>query len=626
MKCLSTALLLALVCPPAFAQWPPVRELHQQSTTVQIGSALPPVRTDLGPALAALPPAATGGVAVKLSVGPEAPNDPEGYQIEVTPQAISIVGHTPAGVFYGAETLAEMAHNGRCTEMKIRDWPAMRWRGVQIDLSRGPVASLDYLKKVVRNCARYKLNMLGLYMEHTFQLKGHPLIPPPGGALTPDEIRELVAYADRYYVTLLPEQQVFGHLHHVLKYERYADLAEVPHGNVLAPSEGTYQLIGDFYREAVPLFPGPFLHIGADETVELGSGRTKERAQREGLGKVYLEHLSRVAQMLAPAHKRLLFWGDVAVHYPALLKLLPSDAVAVAWSYEAHADYAKLLEPFTRAGLDRFVAPGASNWNRICPDYDVAFQNTAEFIEAGKTNHAMGALITTWNDDNEAVFQMTWPVLAYGAGCAWSDHPIDVAGFYHGYGEGEILEDLSKAHRLLRQLKLGSASNGAFWLDPFTAVGKHYDDRAQPAARDLRLCAEYALGRLLSQTDPDPSLVFAARRLDALGMKIQFAPEISAAYRDAWEHQNERGHVYHNLARIAGINGLLQDLREAVVLLKHQYADLWAAENRPYYLDNILVRYDLAAQLYHGKIQAVQAAWRQYDESQTLPKPEEVGL
>src|SRR5258705_9490820 len=124
----------------------------------------------------------------------------------------------------------------------IKDWPAMRWRGVHDDISRGPVPTLAYMKKQIRTCASYKLNLFSLYIEHVFDYQSHPLIGPKEGSLNAAEVKELVRYANRYYVTILPEQQAFGHLHHVLKNEVYNDLAETPHGHVLTPvNEKSYE-------------------------------------------------------------------------------------------------------------------------------------------------------------------------------------------------------------------------------------------------------------------------------------------------------------------------------------------------------------------------------------------------
>ena len=192
--------------------------------------------------------------------------DAEGYVLSVAAQEIVIGGKTSAGVFYGLQTLKQLVR-GDSNEafiqgIKITDWPAMRWRGVSDDISRGPVPTVDYIKRQLRTFAAFKLNMHSFYMEHTFASGANPLIGPTGGSLTPDEIRELVAYARRYHIEIVPEQQTFGQLHKALRLEKYNELAETPYGDVLSPQqEGTYKLIADWYRELNELFPGKFFHI-----------------------------------------------------------------------------------------------------------------------------------------------------------------------------------------------------------------------------------------------------------------------------------------------------------------------------------------------------------------------------
>src|ERR1700686_3673763 len=167
----------------------------------------------------------------------------------------------------------------------------MDWRGACDDISRCPIPKLDYLKMQIRTLSEYKINHLGFNMEHVFGFANQPLVSPKDvpdqPALTPAEIKELVAYAAKYYITILPEQQAFGHLHQFLKYQIYSDLAETPHGHVLTPTNPkTYDFIRQVYGEIVPLFPGQFFHIGSDETLELGLGQTKALAAQQGLGRV----------------------------------------------------------------------------------------------------------------------------------------------------------------------------------------------------------------------------------------------------------------------------------------------------------------------------------------------------
>jgi N-acetyl-beta-hexosaminidase len=160
--------------------------------------------------------------------------DPEGYVLNVSAGEVIVGGKSAAGVFYGMQTLKQLvqgeASGAFIQGARITDWPALRWRAVSDDISRGPVPTIEYIKRQLRTEAMFKLNMHSFYMEHTFAAADNPLIGPAGGSLTAGEIRELVTYAKRYHIELVPEQQTFGHLHKALRLEKYSELAETPSG------------------------------------------------------------------------------------------------------------------------------------------------------------------------------------------------------------------------------------------------------------------------------------------------------------------------------------------------------------------------------------------------------------
>ncbi len=128
--------------------------------------------------------------------------DPEGYVLAVNTNEILVAGKTAAGTFYGLQTLKQLVRGEGTSAfvpaVEIVDWPALRWRGVSDDISRGPVPTVNYIKRQLRTFAAFKLNMHSFYMEQTFASASNPLIAPPGGSLTPDEIRELVATSNWY--------------------------------------------------------------------------------------------------------------------------------------------------------------------------------------------------------------------------------------------------------------------------------------------------------------------------------------------------------------------------------------------------------------------------------------------
>jgi hypothetical protein len=568
----------------------------------------------------------------------------EAYLLLADAHHITVAGRKASGTFYGVQTLRQLLvpHGKKlqCPEVSIIDWPTMQWRGVHYDLSRGPIPTLDYMKKVVRTISEYKMNMFALYMEHVFAFPEQPIIAPQEAAITPAMVKELVAYGQKYHVTILPEQQTFGHLHHALKYEMYSGMAERPHGHVLAPGDPkSYEFIRSMYAQLVPLFPSPLFHIGGDETFELGLGQTKAHAEEVGLGRVYLEHLAKVAEIVKPYNKRLMFWGDIAVKYPDLLKILPKDVIAVAWKYDDRPNFDAELKPFKDNGLALFVAPGVNNWNDIYPNLSVGYVNIRNFVRDGQKYGAMGMLNTTWMDDGEALFGMSWAPLVLGGACSWQKGECSLDQFAGAYdwafyrnADDHAFHDailkLNKPHDLMKSVDLRAADDTSFWIDPFSQAWADYAAKALPVAHDLRMNAEEALDELYKKRDKarlhndtiDP-LIVAGHRLDLLGMKIQFMKEIGDFYAMALRNQADGKRGGRELNEITGTNARLQDLRDATTRVRDLYSAEWLRENHPYWLGNVTVRFDNLAQAIQAKITEIRSINRA-----KLPAAEEIGF
>src|SRR5262249_13206284 len=121
-------------------------------------------------------------------------------------------------------------------------------------------------------------------------------------------------------------------------------------------------------------------------------------------------------------------------------------------------------------------------------------------------------------------------------------------------------------------------------------------------------------------------LIFAAMRLDLLGMKIQFANEISKYYWDAYLNMSDRSRVRRDLNEITSVNARLEDLRDATTRLRGLYSDLWLKENRPYWLGIFQGRYENSALIFQLKIKKGRAADQEYRKEQVLPTPQEMGF
>ncbi len=577
----------------------------------------------------------------------------EGYVIAPAGvRSIVVVAKTSAGFFYGVQTVKQLIRgSGKDAVLlvpTIRDWPAMPHRGLSDDWSRGPLPNMDFLKREIRTLAAYKINIFSPYFEHTFAYASSPVAAFPGGAMTPAEARELVAYAAQYHITVIPEQESFGHLHHVLKFEQYSPLGETSHGSVLAPGDAaTLPLIGSWFAELAKVFPGPYAHIGADETFELGLGKTRDAVTQRGLDAVYLDFLKQIHTTLAPNHKQLLFWGDIAVKSPSLVGTLPKDMIAVPWRYDAEPDFTPLILPFTNAGLETWVASGVNNWNRLYPNNNEALGNIRAFVRDGQKLGAKGLLNTVWNDDGEGIFDENWFGVLFGAAAGWQAGESSEENFVQSFGlafhrdlTGKISQaqrELMAVHAVLRKAGLYDAQDSYFWLDPFSPEGQRVAAKLRPSLSEVRLHAERAIalvaearaaGKLENQEALD-ALELGARRIDFLGFKFQTADECVALYTQAQALAADKsrwGEVEVMLETIGSNNGRLQDMRDGYALLRDLYQQAWLRDNRPYWLQNNLARYDQATQLWIGRgdrwNQVVDRWWNTH----TLLPAAEVGL
>jgi hexosaminidase len=580
----------------------------------------------------------------RASFVPPASLHEEGYVLIAGKDGVVIGGQTAAGVFYGLQTLKQLVRgegpNAYIQGVRITDWPAMRWRGVSDDISRGPIPTVDYVKRQLRTFAAFKLNMHSFYMEHVFSSSEHPLIGPAGGSLTHEEIRELVAYARSYHIEMVPEQQTFGHLHKALKLEKYNPLAETPYGDVLSPQqEGTYKLVADWYQELNELFPGRFFHIGEDETFELGEGQSREAARTRGVGAVYFQHLNRVRDLLKPYNRKLMFWGDIALNHPELIGQIPKDLIVANWDYSPRDDYNSRIKPFKDAGLEQFICPGVWGWNQIFPNVDSSSTNIVNFVRDGQAAGSQGMLNTTWDDDGESLFEMTWYGIVLGAAASWQPQTVDVKKFDSDFDWAFFRNDgehfVGAIHALgsvNTTLGIGT-SDDLFWRDPFTTA---FQIRARTDAekiRQMRLQVETAHETLLRNKQRArrndsmiPVMIFAAERFDHLGRRYQTVEKLSREYWDAYLNLGDRAKVRRLRRYYSFIYNQLREMAEELAELKIGYQKQWLAENRPYWLESVLARYDNAIALWLNKSRELDEAARSYDARSILPNPEEFGL
>ena len=348
---------------------------------------------------------------------------PQGYKLIADEGGITLNAGDEAGAFYGLETLRQLIdHNGavlpRCT---IADHPDFAQRSVMLDVSRCKVPSIETLKTYIDLLARLKINQLQLRIEHTFAFSAHEIVWRNASPLTAAEIIELDAYCRQRHIDLVPHLSSFSHFQRWLQHPEYRHLAEVAGGSVPRPNRKTLALLDSLYAEFLPNFSSALFNVACDEAGELGQGWSKKLCAEKGQTRVYVDFLLQIHQLVKKRDHRMMFWGDIILHQPALIPELPRDIIALNWGYESHHPFNRQAPLFARSGIPFYVCPGTSSWQSITGRSSNCLGNLANAARNGIKHGAAGYFITDWGDFGHHQFQpISYTGIAAGAAYSWS--------------------------------------------------------------------------------------------------------------------------------------------------------------------------------------------------------------
>lgn len=560
---------------------------------------------------------------------------PQAYRLTVSGGRALIESAGATGAFYAAMTLAQLpvhSTNGWTLPcLRIDDRPALQWRILSDDVSRGPLPTMQYFEDRIRTIAAFKMNGYSPYMEHVFVSPTDPL-PAPLDGITPSQLRALTLYAARFHVALIPEQQTFAHMHNTLRVERYASAAELPHGFLLAPNEplSSEYLARIIAQELDAVGRPPFFHVGSDETATLGLGQTQAYVAQRGRSAAYADHVVAMNRLIAPSGARIMLWDDGIEKDPGIMKLIPRSAVIVNWHYGAQATYEPYIRTIADGGFEQMAAPGASNWNEVFPAVSTALTNERRFIDEAKQAHLLGLFQTVWHDDGETLYEATWYPVLYAAAAAWQADDVaperfaaDFPSAFFGTDESSYSTDADELGEILQRLEPPQSyeqTNALFWADAFDEQVR--SDLSAANLRAVRLAAESVEeDRYFARPPLHANAAFvmflAARRYDVLARKFQIAAEVRTMYAEAASHaRDDRATTLRDLL---WCRYWMWELRDAYEGLAPLYARAWRYESREGHLASNLERYHLAAQQAIERADAFDRATQAYLHGQPLP-------
>ena len=541
----------------------------------------------------------------------------EGYFLDVDANGTIIIGESEKGKFYGVMSLLQMVRRERRSIVvdgaTIEDFPLEKVRGISDDISRGQISTVENFKKIICFLAHYKMNTFSPYMEDMFVFKNHPLIGKGRGALTSQEVREIDAYAKKYYVDLIPTFETLGHWENILAKPEYLGYAEFPGAQTLNVSnEKVYAMLDEMIGELCASFSSPYFNMGADESWDVGLGANKDRVAKNGLATVHAEHYKRVADIVKKYGKRPMMYGDIILNQPEILGKIPKDITIIDWHYEASFAYGS-AEVFKKAGFPFIASPAVWTFTGPFPNFLNTFVNIQNFNRDGFENGSLGLLTSNWNDyGGEELRELNYYGYAWTAECAWQPLNADIdafnkAFFKNYFGVGNY-SDLQSAYAIL-----SSPANDYSWQElwrhpmlPFR--GQSQEDGYLPIAVRLQsmrstmpvvlsLLAK-AKSEITENEDQLRYLEFVAR------LNVWFAKKIEV--QEKVKQLSFSGNALANKDSTAAvIIDLCTDVIKDLTSLKSEFERLWLATNKSAGLDLLMMRYDRQAAYWQEKIDQV---------------------
>ncbi|TGG93905.1 hypothetical protein E4656_06875 [Natronospirillum operosum] len=369
--------------------------------------------------------------------------DEEGYRLEITCQGASVTCGSDQGYFYAVQTLLQICH--QCTGqaalpgVQIDDSPWFPDRGVLLDISRDRVPTMAQIYRLVDLWSGLKYNRLQLYMEAAFAYEGHEAAWRDRSPFTAEEVRALDSYCQQRGMTLMPNQNTFGHMERWLDLPEYAHLAENrggcvdPNGNFrnhsfcLNPlSEQSVDFVADLLDQLLPCFTSRTVNINADETFDLGVGASRQRCADIGKGQVYMDYLRRIHELCQARGYRMQFWSDIVLNYPHLLDQVPADATVMNWGYEAEHPFADECARLQAAGLDFQVVSATGTFAALTGRWRNCRLNVINAAHNGRRFGASGFWMSEWGDFGHAQpWCAAYPGYLIGATAAWNPNTVE---------------------------------------------------------------------------------------------------------------------------------------------------------------------------------------------------------
>jgi len=395
----------------------------------------------------------------------------EGYKLHITPESAKLKANSPAGFFYGQQTLRQLrAEDGSLPCCKIWDKPRFGWRGLMMDVARH-FFNKEEIKHFLDVMAAHKFNVFHWHLVDDqgwrIEIKRYPKLTEVGawrsgigfgldagasrqyradgqygGFFTQDDVREILAHAASRHITVVPEIEMPGHSSAALAAHPEFSCTGGPyslnvHGGIFGGifcvgQDATFDFLQNILSEVIALFPSPFIHIGGDEVPKDNwkkCPRCQERRRAEGLkdeDELQSYFIQRIEKFINAQGRRLIGWDEI------LEGGLAPNATVMSWRgvkggiAAANAGHDVVMTPHTHCYFDHYQGqvgqPKAiGGFTPLEKVYE--FEPIPTEIAPEQAHHILGGGGNLWTEymPNYGHFQyMTYPRACALAEVLWS--------------------------------------------------------------------------------------------------------------------------------------------------------------------------------------------------------------
>lgn len=371
----------------------------------------------------------------------------QGYELQIDSKLVTIKASSASGLFYGVQTLRQLfpasiessskqEGSWKIATGQVKDQPSYGLRGSMLDVARH-FFSVDDVKRYLDLISYYKMNLLHLHLSDDqgwrIEIKSWPKLTEIGGSsevgggkggfYTQEQYKEIVQYAADRFITIIPEIDMPGHTNAALA--SYAELncndsatklytgIEVGFSSLCTKKEVTYKFLDDVIRELSTITPGPFIHIGGDE-----SHATKKED--------YIPFMNRVQQIVKKYNKQVIGWDELAN-----ATMIP-NSVAQFWADTANSRMAVrqgakiMMSPAKKAYLDMqydSTSKFGLHWAAYIEVDSAYIWDPATLVEGISRENIIGIEAPLWSETvskMDEVEYLVFPRILGYAEIAWS--------------------------------------------------------------------------------------------------------------------------------------------------------------------------------------------------------------